>query len=292
MIPDAQSNLFLTNKTLQIAGRLIDLSTPRIMGVLNVTPDSFYDGGRYSDEKSIVSQAEKMLDEGATFIDVGAYSSRPGASDVPAEEEGARAVQAIRWIKREFPDALVCIDTFRSAVAKAAVREGACMVNDISGGDLDPEMLNTVATLNVPYVVMHMRGTPQTMTSLTKYENLYTEILSYFAQKLDGLTRAGVADVILDPGFGFAKNIPQNFELLKHLDIFKCFGRPLLVGLSRKSMVWKTLGISPGEALNGTTALNAIAIAKGASILRVHDVKEAREVVKLMDQMNLPITQP
>jgi dihydropteroate synthase len=262
------------------------------MGVLNVTPDSFYDGGRYSDEKSIVSQAEKMLDEGATFIDVGAYSSRPGASDVPAEEEGARAVQAIRWIKREFPDALVCIDTFRSAVAKAAVREGACMVNDISGGDLDPEMLNTVATLNVPYVVMHMRGTPQTMTSLTKYENLYTEILSYFAQKLDGLTRAGVADVILDPGFGFAKNIPQNFELLKHLDIFKCFGRPLLVGLSRKSMVWKTLGISPGEALNGTTALNAIAIAKGASILRVHDVKEAREVVKLMDQMNLPITQP
>jgi dihydropteroate synthase len=292
MIPDAQSNLFLTNKTLQIAGRLIDLSSPRIMGVLNVTPDSFYDGGRYSDEKSIVSQVEKMLDEGATFIDVGAYSSRPGASDVSAEEEGARAVQAIRCIKREFPDALVCIDTFRSAVAKAAVREGACMVNDISGGDLDMAMFNTVATLKVPYVVMHMRGTPQTMTSLTKYENLYKEILSYFAQKLDGLTRAGVVDVILDPGFGFAKNIPQNFELLKHLDIFKCFGRPLLVGLSRKSMVWKTLGISPGEALNGTTALNAIAIAKGASILRVHDVKEAREVVKLMDQMNLPITQP
>lgn len=292
MIPDAQSNLFLTNKTLQICGRLVDLSIPRVMGILNVTPDSFYDGGKFADEGSVLSQVEKMLAEGASFIDVGAYSSRPGAEDISAEIETSRATQAIRWIKREFPEVMLSIDTFRSGVARAAVGEGAIMVNDISGGDQDAAMVSTVASLKVPYVVMHMRGTPQTMTSLTKYDNLHKEILTFFSAKLDALTRAGVPDVILDPGFGFAKTITQNFEMLKSLDVFATLGRPLLVGLSRKSMVWKTLGVSAEEALNGTTALNAIAITKGASILRVHDVKAAIEVVKLICRMNPPISQP
>lgn len=292
MIPDAQSNLFLTNKTLQICGRLVDLSIPRVMGILNVTPDSFYDGGKFADEGSVLSQVEKMLAEGASFIDVGAYSSRPGAEDISAEIETSRATQAIRWIKREFPEVMLSIDTFRSGVARAAVGEGAIMVNDISGGDQDAAMVSTVASLKVPYVVMHMRGTPQTMTSLTKYDNLHKEILTFFSAKLDALTRAGVPDVILDPGFGFAKTITQNFEMLKSLDVFATLGRPLLVGLSRKSMVWKTLGVSAEEALNGTTALNAIAITKGATILRVHDVKPAIEVVKLICRMNPPISQP
>jgi dihydropteroate synthase len=233
-----------------------------------------------------------MLNEGATFIDVGAYSSRPGASEVPQEEELSRATQAIQWIVREFPDALISIDTFRSPVARAAVNEGATMINDISGGDQDADMFATVATLRVPYVVMHMRGTPQSMSSLTQYDNLHKEILSFFSVKLDALTRAGVPDVILDPGFGFAKTIAQNFELLKYFEVFTSLGRPLLVGLSRKSMVWKTLGIPPEDALNGTTALNTLSLMKGASILRVHDVKEANEVVKLMSHMNLPISQP
>jgi dihydropteroate synthase len=277
-----ENSFFSTNQTLNIQGRLFHLNTPLVMAVLNVTPDSFYDGGRYQTESAILNHVEKLLGEGATFIDVGAYSSRPGASDISAEEESKRALFALRTIIRNFPHALLSIDTFRSDVAYAAVNEGACLVNDISAGDLDPKMFETVGRLNVPYIAMHMRGNPSTMTSLTEYENLLREMVSYFQEKINRLRQIGVKDVIIDPGFGFAKTQEQNFYLLGHLDYFKVLGKPIAVGLSRKSMIWKTLSISADNALNGTTSLNTIALIKGANILRVHDVKEAMEVVKLV----------
>lgn len=252
------------------------------MAVLNVTPDSFYDGGRYQTESAILNHVEKLLAEGATFIDVGAYSSRPGATDISEEEESNRALFALRTIIRNFPHALLSIDTFRSEVASAAVNEGACIVNDISAGDLDPKMFDTVARLNVPYIAMHMRGNPSTMNRLTEYDNLLRDMVSYFQEKINRLKQIGVKDVIIDPGFGFAKTIEQNFYLLGHLDYFRLLGKPIAVGLSRKSMIWKTLSISADNALNGTTSLNTMALIKGANILRVHDVKEAMEVIKLV----------
>ncbi|HEX6892189.1 MAG TPA: dihydropteroate synthase [Chryseolinea sp.] len=255
------------------------------MGVLNVTPDSFYDGGRYQTESAILNHVEKLLGEGALFIDVGAYSSRPGATDISAEEESNRALFALRTIMRNFPDALVSIDTFRSDVAYAAVNEGACLVNDISAGDLDPKMFETIARLNVPYIAMHMRGNPTTMNTLTGYENLLKEMVAYFQDKINRLAQFGVKDVIIDPGFGFAKTAEQNFYLLNQLDYFKLLGKPIAVGLSRKSIIWKTLSITADNALNGTTSLNTIALMKGANILRVHDVKEAMEVVKLVSAL-------
>lgn len=251
------------------------------MGVLNVTPDSFYDGGRYQTESAILNQVEKLLDEGATFIDVGAYSSRPGASDISVEEELKRALFALRTVKRNFPQALMSIDTFRSEVAYAAVSEGACMVNDISAGEQDPRMFEVVAGVGVPYIAMHMRGNPSTMSKLAIYENLLKDMVAYFQQKIHRLTQLGVRDIIIDPGFGFAKTVEQNYNLLNHLDHFKVLGKPMVVGLSRKSMIWKTLSISPDHALNGTTSLNTVALLKGANILRVHDVKEAMEVIRL-----------
>ncbi|HMG88649.1 MAG TPA: dihydropteroate synthase [Chryseolinea sp.] len=252
------------------------------MAVLNVTPDSFYDGGRYQTESAILNQVEKLLGEGATFIDVGAYSSRPGARDISVEEEIRRALFAVRTIIRNFPDSLLSIDTFRSEVAHAAVNEGACLVNDISAGEQDPKMFETVGRLNVPYIAMHMRGNPSTMTRLTEYENLLKEMVSYFQEKINHLQQLGIKDVIIDPGFGFAKTVEQNFYLLGHLDYFRLLGKPIAVGLSRKSMIWKTLSTSADNALNGTTSLNTIALIKGANILRVHDVKEAMEVIKLV----------
>ena len=221
---------------------------------------------------------------GATLLDVGGYSSRPGAKDISETEEIQRVSQAVKVIFAEFPQAFISVDTFRSSVAKAAIREGACMINDISGGSLDPKMFEVVATSKVPYILMHMQGTPQNMSSLTNYNNLIKDILDYFHQKIDTLRQLGVKDIILDPGFGFAKTLEQNFSLLNHLDHFKLFGSPLLVGLSRKSMIWKPLNTTAEEALNGTTALHMTALLKGASILRVHDVKEAVETITLFSK--------
>lgn len=277
-----QGKLPLTNKTLNCKGKLVDLSTPKVMGILNVTPDSFYDGGRLTDEASILKQAERLLTEGATFVEVGGYSSRPGATDISEEEEMKRILPVVQSLSKYFPEAIISIDTFRSEVARHAINEGACIVNDISGGRLDSLMVETVAALGVPYILMHSRGTPQNMTQLTEYENLIKDVVDYFHQKVSNLQKAGVKDIIIDPGFGFAKNIEQNFQLLKHLGHFQILGKPLLVGLSRKSMIWKTLKANPENALNGTTALNTIALLKGASILRVHDVKEAVETIKLI----------
>ena len=280
-----QNNVFYTNKTLNVRGKLIDLSTPKVMGILNVTPDSFFDGGRFLDEKSVLAHATKMVNEGADFIDVGGFSSRPGASNLPDAEEASRVLPAIQLLTKHFPDTILSIDTFRSGIARQAVEAGASMVNDISGGEQDPLMIKTVAALNVPYILMHMRGTPETMTTLTTYDDLIKDIIDYFHKKIKLLHQAGVKDIILDPGFGFAKTVEQNFELLNHLEHFRILGLPILAGLSRKSLIWKTVGATPDDALNGTTALNSIALSKGVSLLRVHDVKEAVECVKLASRM-------
>jgi dihydropteroate synthase len=251
------------------------------MGIVNVTPDSFFEGSRVFTESEILHQVEKMLSEGAAIIDVGGYSSRPGATDVSLDEELERTVHAIKIIRTNFPTAILSVDTFRSEVARQSVLEGAAIVNDISGGMLDANMLDTVANLKVPYILMHMRGAPQTMSGLATYENMFTEIATYFSEKIHALHQRGINDIIIDPGFGFAKTIDQNFQLLSHLEYFKIHNKPILAGLSRKSMIWKTLEVSPHESLNGTTALNIIALEKGASILRVHDVKAASETIKL-----------
>ncbi len=280
-----QNNVFYTNKTLNIRGKLIDLSTPRVMGILNITPDSFYDGGKFVSNDFILAQVKKMLDEGADFIDVGGYSSRPGADDLSVDEEISRVVPVIDLITREYPGAVLSIDTFRASVAKEAIDAGACIVNDISGGELDLKMFETVASLKVPYILMHMRGTPQTMSKLAQYDDLIKDVVDYFQIKIRKLRELEVKDIIIDPGFGFAKTIDQNFELLSHLDYLKILGQPILAGLSRKSMIWKSLGTDAEGALNGTTALNAVALTKGASILRVHDVKEAVECQRLIGKL-------
>ena len=280
-----QSKVFSTNKTLNIRGTLWDLSTPKVMGILNVTPDSFYDGGRYEEEKSIIGKVEKMLSEGADLIDVGGYSTRPGAAEILEAEEQKRVVDAIRIILNAFPQVVLSIDTFRSGVARAAVEAGASLINDISGGELDQKMFETVAALQVPYVLMHLRGTPQTMTQLTQYDNLIKNITDYFHRKLESLHRLGVKDILIDPGFGFAKTVEQNFELLNHLDYLQILGKPILVGLSRKSMIWRTLETNAEGALNGSTALHTLALLKGAGILRVHDVKEAVECIRLIGRL-------
>lgn len=251
------------------------------MGIMNITPDSFFSGSRFTREAEILRQAERMLSQGATFIDVGGYSSRPGAEDISVDEETARVTQAVRVIVREFPAVLISVDTFRAEVARKTVEEGAVLINDISAGELDSEMFQTIAELNVPYSIMHMRGTPQTMNELTRYENLIQEVVDYFTAKISRLKTLGVTDVIIDPGFGFAKTAGQSFEVLTHLEYFRHLEKPILAGLSRKSMIWKTLGVTAEDALNGTTALNMAALLNGASILRVHDVKEAAETIKL-----------
>lgn len=255
------------------------------MGIINVTPDSFYDGGKSFSERDILSQSEKMLEDGATFLDIGGYSTRPNAEEISEEEEIRRVVNSIELILKKFPEALISIDTFRSSVAEKAVRAGAVMVNDVSGGDLDKNMFNTVAKLKVPYILMHMRGTPNTMTKLTDYKNVTLDVLKDLSLKIARGRAAGINDIIIDPGFGFAKNRSQSFELLKNLELFRTFEVPILVGISRKSLVYKSLGTTSHEALNGTTVLNTIALMKGANLLRVHDVKEAVECVKLIENL-------
>ncbi len=282
-----QSKIFSVNKTLNVRGKLIDLSEPKIMGILNVTPDSFYDGLKYIDEASILKQAEKMISEGADFIDVGGYSTRPGAEEISEEEELNRVLPVITIIAKNFPDTIISVDTFRSGVARQAIEAGASMINDISGGEQDARMFETVASLGVPYILMHMKGDPQTMTKQTTYENILKEIIDYFHQRVFRLQKLGVKDVVIDPGFGFAKTVDQNFELLNKLDRFQILEKPMLVGLSRKSMIWRTLQTNPEGALNGTTVLNTIALLKGTSILRVHDVREAKEAIQLVQQRYL-----
>lgn len=272
--------------TINCKGKLIDLSSPKIMGILNLTPDSFYDGGKYKNESEILSQVYMMLKNGATFIDVGAYSSRPNADHISETEELNRLLPIITLILKEFPEILVSIDTFRSQVAKSGIEAGAALVNDISAGMLDEQMLEIVSKLQVPYIMMHMKGTPQTMQKQTDYDNLIKDILFYFSERIAKAKSFGIIDMIVDPGFGFAKTYEQNFEILNNLDLFNTLDKPILVGLSRKSMIYKTLENSAKEALNGTTVLNTIALQKKASILRVHDVKEAVECVKLIQQLN------
>lgn len=267
--------------TINCNGQLIDLSTPKVMGILNVTPDSFYDGGQYKSDKDILNQVDSMLTEGATFIDVGAYSSRPDADDVSEDQELKRILPMVNLILKEFPNTLLSIDTFRSRIAKACIEAGAAMVNDISAGKLDTNMLQTVANLKVPYIMMHMKGTPQTMKQLVTYNHLVKDIMFYFSERIETARRLGIVDLVVDPGFGFAKTIEQNFQLLNQLEYFKLLDLPLLVGVSRKSMIYKTLRTSPENALNGTTVLNTLALQKGANILRVHDVKEAMECITL-----------
>lgn len=277
---EAKNLLSRTKKTLNLRGRLLMLDQPVVMGILNATPDSFYEGSRVSAMEAAVAQAGKMLADGAAMLDVGGYSTRPGADDVSEAEEIRRVVPVIESILQQFPGATVSVDTFRASVAEAAVNAGALMVNDVSGG-ADGQMFETVARLQVPYVLMHSRGTPQTMAQLTQYNDLLSDMLKFFMVKLHTAHKSGIKDVVMDVGFGFAKTIEQNYFLLRNLDYFRVLELPMLVGLSRKSSIYKKLGITADGALNGTTVLNTLALTKGAAILRVHDVKEAVETVKL-----------
>ncbi|HET8885211.1 MAG TPA: dihydropteroate synthase [Salinimicrobium sp.] len=271
--------------TINCKGKLIDLSTPKVMGILNITPDSFSDGGKYMHIDSVLQQTEKMLNEGATFIDVGAYSSRPGAEEVSEEQELKRILPVVETLVEEFPNIILSIDTFRSKIARNCIDAGAAIINDISSSELDPEMMKTVASLQVPYIMMHMRGNPQTMKNLNEYNDLTQDLIFYFSEKINEARNLGINDIIIDPGFGFSKNGKQNFELLSKLKLFKTLELPLLVGVSRKNFIQTTLDINPAEADHGTSIMNTIALLNGASILRVHNVKFAVECVKLVEQL-------
>lgn len=273
------------NLSINCNGKLVDLNTPKVMGVLNITPDSFYDGGRYKDAKSIINQTEKLISEGATFIDIGAYSSRPGADFISENEELQRIVPVVELIQKKNPDVLISVDSFRAKVIRECVSAGAVISNDISAGKLDPDMIKTVGELGVPYIMMHMRGTPQTMKNHTTYQHLINEIYAYFSKQIELARQHNITDIIIDPGFGFAKTLAQNYELLNQMEFFKNLNCPILTGVSRKSMIYKVLGCKAEEALNGTTALNMVALMNGACILRVHDVKEAVECIKLFNQL-------
>ena len=271
--------------TINCRGTLVDLSVPKVMGILNLTPDSFYDGGKYKNESAILNQAEKMLEEGTTFIDLGAYSSRPGANHVPEEEEKQRILPVLELLLRHFPNAFFSIDTFRSSVAHACLDMGAAIINDISAGNLDPKMFDVVSEFQVPYILMHLKGTPQSMQEKAIYDNVISDLLQYFAEKIDHAHSKKINDIIIDPGFGFAKTVEQNYHVLAHLDLFQTLNKPLLIGLSRKSMIYKTLKSSAAEALNGSSVLHSVALLKGAHILRVHDVKEAMECISLLQML-------
>ena len=279
----AKDTFFNKKVTLNAGGKLIDLSTPKVMGIINLTPDSFYAGSRKQSVDEALLQASKMLGEGAAFLDIGAYSSRPGAADISVEEEMDRLLPVVKAIVDAYPDAVLSIDTFRSQIAEAAIKVGAHIINDISGGQLDDAMFATVARLQVPYILMHMKGTPQNMNQQAQYENIFDEVFDYFVDKYDQLKQLGVKDVIIDPGFGFAKKTEHSYALMNRLQDFSSLQLPVLVGISRKNMIYKTLGIIAADALNGTTALNTIALTKGANILRVHDVREAVEAVKVWE---------
>lgn len=271
---------------INVNGRLMDLSEPQVMGILNVTPDSFYAGSRSETEKDIVQRLHQIIDEGASIIDIGGYSSRPNAEHISAEEEMSRLRNGLEIIRKHSPNAVVSVDTFRADVAKMCVEEyGVAIINDISAGQMDEQMFPTIAKLGVPYIIMHMKGTPQDMQVSPKYDHFLKEIFYYFSEKVQKLRDLGVKDIIIDPGFGFGKTLEHNYELMNHLEEFSLFELPLLVGVSRKSMIYKLLGTTPEEALNGTTALHTIALLKGANILRVHDVKEAVESIKIVQKM-------
>lgn len=272
--------------TINCKGKLIDLSTPKVMGVLNLTPDSFYDGGKYKNKKSILLRVEKMLNEGATFIDVGAYSSRPGAIHISEDEEKKRIVNIVVSIIEKFPESILSIDTFRSNIALECLQAGATIINDITASEYDENILKVASKFKAPYIMMHMRGMPSNMLNKIDYNNLLKEMIFYFSKKIQLAKKYQLNDIIIDPGFGFSKNIDQNYELLKNLNLFKNIGLPILVGLSRKSMIYKLLKTTPSEALNGTSVLNTIALNNGASILRVHDIKEAVECIKIMNEIN------
>lgn len=273
-------------KTLNIGGKLLDLSIPQVMGILNVTPDSFYSGSRVLQLDDAYKKAEKMLSEGASILDLGGHSTRPGADAVSETEEANRVLPVVEMLRKHFPRAFISIDTFRASVARQAIEAGAHIINDIAGGNLDPLMFETVAALQVPYILMHSRGTPQTMKDLNQYDDLVTDVMRELQAKIYELQQLGVKDIVADMGFGFAKNADQNYVLLRELRAFEILNVPLLVGVSRKSMIWRKLDITPDQSLNGTTALNTVALLNGASILRVHDVKEAVETVKLMQLLH------
>lgn len=268
--------------TLNCKGRLLLLEKPVVMGIINLTPDSFYSSSRQQATDAVLAEAGKMLQEGAMILDLGAQSTRPGSERVSEEEELKRLVPALEALSQQFPEAYISVDTFYASVAKAAVEAGACMVNDISAGNLDPAMISTVASLSVPYVLMHMKGSPQTMQQNTDYTDVTREVLDYLIWKKAEIAKAGIRDIIIDPGFGFAKNAAQNFTLLKNIHLFRLLDAPLLLGISRKSFIWKTLGLTPEEALEGTIAMNTAGLLGGAAILRVHDVKEAVQTIRLV----------
>jgi dihydropteroate synthase len=278
--------MLTTQTTLNVRGKILDLSEPKVMGILNITPDSFYTKSRFQEEKTWLEAAEKMLTEGADILDIGGMSTRPGAEIISEDLECQRVVAALETLVKAFPEALFSVDTYRSGVAKAGVEAGAGLINDVSGGQLDDEMFQTVAALQVPYILMHSRGNAQNMTSLTDYsEEIALEVLDFFIEKVGILRSLMVKDIVLDVGFGFAKTTEQSFELLKKMHVMKILGLPILAGLSRKSMVWRTLGISPEAALNGTSVLHLRALQEGASLLRVHDVREAVETIKLFEKL-------
>lgn len=276
--------------TINVKGQLLDLSTPQVMGILNVTPDSFYSASRMQTEQEIAERVQQIIDEGASIIDIGAYSSRSNAVHISSNEEMDRLRMGLEIINRYHPEAIVSVDTFRAEIAERCVEEyGAAIINDISAGEMDKQMFETVTRLRVPYIMMHMQGTPQNMQQQPHYENLLKEVFLYFAQKIQQLRDLGMKDIILDPGFGFGKTLEHNYELMEHLEEFRLFELPLLVGVSRKSMIYKLLGNSPQEALNGTTVLNTVALMKGAHILRVHDVREAVEAVRIVEKLRTNI---
>ncbi|RLJ72138.1 dihydropteroate synthase [Pedobacter alluvionis] len=281
----AEKNFFEPKKSLNIKGRLIDLSSPKVMGILNITPDSFYDNSRTKSIDEALIKAARFLNEGATFIDIGGYSSRPGAKDISINEEIDRVVPVVESLVKTFPEAVISIDTFRSKVAQETISSGAHIINDIAAGDMDEQMFETVAKLQVPYMMMHMQGTPQNMHQNPVYTNVLLEVIDYLAKKVAALKALHIHDIIIDPGFGFGKTTEHNYELLRQMEAFKIFKLPILVGFSRKGMIYKTLGTTAAEALNGTSVLNTIALQKGAGILRVHDVKEAVECVRLVERL-------
>jgi len=272
--------------TINCAGKLVDLSTPKIMGILNVTPDSFYDGGVHNSDKKILNHVEKMLNDGAVFIDIGGYSSRPNAINIDENEELNRVVPALELVNNKFPETIISIDTFRSKVAETCLNSGASIINDVSAGEMDKKMMKIVGKYNVPYVMMHMKGNPQNMIRKTNYDDMLKEIIKYFSKKINQAVSYKINDMIIDPGFGFAKDLKQNYDLLSNIDLLKILDKPIMVGISRKSMIYQSLKTNAKESLNGTTVLNTVSLIKGASILRVHDVKEANECIKLISALN------
>ncbi|MCX6235851.1 MAG: dihydropteroate synthase [Bacteroidetes bacterium] len=280
-----KNNSFSSNFTLNCRSKVIKFERPVVMGILNITPDSFYDGGRYVTEKDYLGQAERMIGEGAAIIDIGAASSRPGAAAITEDEELRRLLPALQTISKHFPEILLSVDTYRAAVAKSACEHGADIINDISGGTMDAKMFAIIAGMKVPYVLMHIKGTPLTMQDRPVYKDVVAEIMDHFTERVSQLKKMGAGDIIIDPGIGFGKDVEDNYEILRNLDRFLAPGWPLMIGLSRKSLINKVLGISPEDALNGTTVLNTVAVLKGAHILRVHDIKEAIEVIRLCEYL-------